>query len=129
MNIISIDHIVLVVRDIAETCKFYQKALGLKPVVDQKGRWSLHFGQNKISLQLQGKVPEIARQTTCGSANFCLITDTPIEEVVMRLNACAVKIIDGPVGREGAIGSLMSVYFYDIDGNLVEVSNQLTENE
>jgi catechol 2,3-dioxygenase-like lactoylglutathione lyase family enzyme len=68
----------------------------------------------------------IARQTTRGSANFCLITDTPIEEVVEHLRACEVEIINGPAQKQGAIGPLLSVYFYDIDGNLVEVSNPLS---
>jgi catechol 2,3-dioxygenase-like lactoylglutathione lyase family enzyme len=126
MNIKSIDHIVLVVADIATTCAFYERVLGLQPVERPAGRWSLQFGQNKISLQAQHKVPVIARQTTRGSANFCLITDTPIEEVVEHLRACEVEIINGPAQKQGAIGPLLSVYFYDMDGNLVEVSNPLS---
>jgi hypothetical protein len=34
-----------------------------------------------------------------------------------------VKIIGGPVERNGAKGEMMSVYFRDPDANLVEVSN------
>jgi catechol 2,3-dioxygenase-like lactoylglutathione lyase family enzyme len=125
MNIHSIDHIVLVVADPLKTCAFYQKVLGLLPVERPHGNWALRFGHNKINLQILGNVPKIASQTTRGSANFCLITDTPIEKVFKHLVACDVEIIDGPVQKEGAIGPLMSLYFYDIDGNLVEVSNQL----
>lgn len=125
MNIQSIDHIVLVVADLAKSCAFYEKALGMQPVENPPGRWALHFGHNKFSLQVEGNVPKIASQTIRGSANFCLITDTPIEDVVEHLKACEVEIIDGPAQRDGATGPLMSVYFYDIDGNLVEVSNQL----
>ncbi len=125
IEILSIDHIVLVVANPVETCAFYQKILGLQPIQDSWGKWSLKFGQNKISLQIQGKVPEIARRTTPGSANFCLITDTPLQEIVAHLKACDVKIIAGPSEKEGGVGPIMSIYFYDIDGNLVEVSNQL----
>ena len=129
IEILSIDHIVLIVANPAETCAFYQEVLGLLPVQDSQGRWSLKFGQNKISLQIQGKVPEIARRTIRGSGNFCLITDTPIEEVIAHLNACSVKIVAGPSKKEGGLGPLMSIYFYDIDGNLVEISNRLSVDE
>ena len=114
-----------VVGDLEETCAFYEKVLGLRPVKGSRGKWSLKFGQSKISLQTEGKVPEIARQTIRGSANFCLITETPIREVAAHLRACGVKIVEGPGQKDGAVGPLMSIYIYDIDGNLVEVSNQL----
>jgi catechol 2,3-dioxygenase-like lactoylglutathione lyase family enzyme len=39
---------------------------------------------------------------------------------------CAfVAIIEGPAARAGGCGSILSVYFRDPDGNLVEVSNPL----
>jgi len=34
-----------------------------------------------------------------------------------------VEIIEGPCDKTGAVGKLLSVYFRDPDGNLVEVSN------
>jgi catechol 2,3-dioxygenase-like lactoylglutathione lyase family enzyme len=37
------------------------------------------------------------------------------------LNRCGVAIIEGPVPRTGARGPMMSVYFCDPDGNLIEV--------
>ena len=116
-----------VAGDSEGTCAFYEKVLGLRPVKGPRGKWSLKFGQSKSSLQTEGKVPEIARQTIRGSANFCLITESPIHEVAAHLSACGVKIVEGPGQKDGAVGPLMSVYFYDIDGNLVEVSNQLAE--
>lgn len=125
MNILSLDHIVLVVKDVAQTCTFYQKVLGIEPVEHPPGKWGLRFGPHKISLQAEGKVPPIASQTTRGGSNFCLLTDTPIEEVVRHLQNCAVEIIAGPAQRDGALGPILSVYFYDPDGNLVEVSNQI----
>ncbi|WP_171179272.1 VOC family protein [Ruegeria sp. HKCCD8929] len=57
--------------------------------------------------------------------NFCLVTDTPIEDVVERLRSHDVTIVEGPAEKLGAIGKLMSVYFRDPDDNLVEVSNRL----
>ncbi len=37
--------------------------------------------------------------------------------------AHGVAIIEGPVPKTGALGPMMSVYFRDPDGNLIEVSN------
>jgi catechol 2,3-dioxygenase-like lactoylglutathione lyase family enzyme len=49
----------------------------------------------------------------------------PIEEVVSHLQRQGVAITAGPGERAGAVGPILSVYFRDLDGNLVEVSNQL----
>ncbi len=65
------------------------------------------------------------RHATAGSADVCLLTETPIEAVVEHLEACGVSLIEGPVRRTGAVHPLMSVYFHDPDENLVEVSNRL----
>ena len=66
-----------------------------------------------------------ARKPVAGSGDFCLITETPIAQVQAHLWACGVAIEQGPVPRTGATGKLLSVYFRDPDGNLVEVSNRL----
>jgi len=60
-----------------------------------------------------------------GSGNLCLLTDTPITEVVAHLAREGVAIVEGPGERAGATGPILSVYLRDPDGNLVEVSNQL----
>jgi len=60
-----------------------------------------------------------------GSGDFCLITETPMAQLQAHLQACGVAIEQGPVPRTGATSKLLSVYFRDPDGNLVEVSNRL----
>lgn len=125
MNISGFDHIVLCVNDVAATLHFYESVLGLEPREERPGKWSLHFGEHKISLQDARTSPSIARDTVPGSGNFCLLTSTPIASVIERLKACNVTIVDGPGERAGAVGKLLSVYFKDPDGNLVEVSNRL----
>ena len=57
-----------------------------------------------------------------GSGDFCLISKTPIDEVVRHLRALGVEILDGPLERTGAKGVIRSIYVRDPDGNLVEVS-------
>lgn len=121
----ALDHIVLCVADVARTCAFYRDLLGMTPREERPGKWSLHFGTNKISLQHAGEAPAIARDTVPGSGNFCLLTEMPIAEVAALLADRGIAIVDGPGERAGATGPILSVYFKDPDGNLVEVSNLL----
>jgi len=92
--------------------------------VDFEGRVALTFGRQKINLHLAGK--EFAPKATHplpGSGDFCLITQTPLAAVIEHLAACQVPIEKGPATRTGATGPILSIYFRDPDGNLVEVSN------
>lgn len=123
MKILGFDHIVLCVHDVAATRRFYERVLGMESREERPGKWSLHFGASKISLQDATTAPALAKKTVPGSGNFCLLTETPMEEVVATLNTERVKIIEGPDERAGATGTILSVYFRDPDGNLVEVSN------
>ena len=125
MQVRSLDHIVLCVGDVATTRSFYERVLGMTSREERPGKWSLHFGVNKISLQDAAAAPEIVRDTIPGSGNFCLLTDVPIPEVVAHLQREGVVVIAGPGERAGATGPILSVYFRDPDNNLVEVSNLL----
>jgi catechol 2,3-dioxygenase-like lactoylglutathione lyase family enzyme len=126
MKIDSLDHFVLTVKDIAATCDFYSKALGMQVVTFGEGRTALAFGSQKFNLHEQGKEfdPKAYRPTP-GSGDICLVTAVPMPEVVAHLRACKVEIIEGPVERTGATGPLLSVYFRDPDLNLIEVSNYI----
>ncbi|MCR9136303.1 MAG: VOC family protein [Alphaproteobacteria bacterium] len=125
MNIYDFDHIVLCVHDVDVTLEFYQRILGLRALEERPGKWSLHFGSCKISVQDVATAPSLAKATVPGSGNFCLVTDTPIDDLVERLHSNAIEIVEGPAEKSGAVGKLMSVYFRDPDDNLVEVSNRL----
>jgi len=50
----SIDHIVLTVRDIDATLKFYVGFLGMKEVSFRGGRKALEFGSQKINIHEYG---------------------------------------------------------------------------
>jgi len=124
MKIDSIDHVVFTVKDINATCQFYSKVLGMDVVTFGEGRKALTFGSQKINLQQLGRESTlIAEKPTAGSADICFVTSVPLSEVITHLNSCGVRLIGGPVKRDGARGSMMSVYFRDPDLNLVEVSN------
>jgi catechol 2,3-dioxygenase-like lactoylglutathione lyase family enzyme len=125
MQIDRIDHVVLTVRDLSATCYFYESLLGMQ-VVHNGNRTSLKFGENKINLHEQGHEFEPkAMHPTPGSGDICLITSTPVEQLVTRLNILGVAIVEGPVERRGATGRIQSVYFRDPDQNLIEVSNYM----
>ena len=125
MKVSALDHIVLCVNDVTATRRFYERVLGMVSREERSGKWSLHFGAHKISLQDAHAQANIARDTVPGSGNFCLLTETSIDDVVTHLKQHAIEIIDGPGQRAGATGLILSVYFKDPDGNLVEVGNQL----
>jgi catechol 2,3-dioxygenase-like lactoylglutathione lyase family enzyme len=126
MQVSRIDHIVLTVADIDATCEFYSRALNMQVLTFGAGRIALSFGQQKINLHQSGKEFEPkAMRPTPGSADFCMITETPISQVMLHLQACGVDLLEGPVRRTGATGPLLSVYFRDPDSNLIEVSNYI----
>ena len=128
VNIERLDHLVLTVKDIAATCDFYERVLGMEITTFGTSRKALAFGRQKINLHQAGQEFEPkAHRPTPGSADLCFITITPVEDVLAHLQHCGVKVIEGPVERTGATGRLLSVYFRDPDLNLIEVSNVLSE--
>lgn len=126
MQIESIDHLVLAVRDISRTCAFYERVLGMQTVTFGDGRKALRFGSQKINLHEVGKEFEPkAFKPVAGSADLCFLTSLPLDQVIEHFLACAVPIIEGPVRRTGATGTLLSIYIRDPDGNLIEVANSI----
>lgn len=127
MKISHLDHLVLTVADIENTCNFYQTVLGFEVITFKGDRKALKFGHQKINLHQLGKEFEPkALQPTPGSADLCFISDTPISEVVGHLNQLSIQIEEGPVERTGAMHPILSVYIRDPDQNLIEISNILT---
>ncbi|RUX05773.1 MAG: VOC family protein [Mesorhizobium sp.] len=124
--IVGIDHFVLTVASLDATCAFYQRVLGFERV-DTPGRpTALAFGNQKINVHEVSRAFEPKAQSpTPGSGDFCLITERPLDEFLAGLEANHVTVELGPVERLGARGPMMSVYFRDPDGNLVEVSQYL----
>jgi len=118
----GIDHLVLCVRDVSATIAFHERVLGMTAREERPGKWSLHFGSNKLSLQDALAAPSIARETVPGSGNFCVLADEPMEAILAHLGREGVAVVDGPGERDGATGTILSVYVRDPDGNLVEIS-------
>jgi catechol 2,3-dioxygenase-like lactoylglutathione lyase family enzyme len=126
VRIDRLDHLVLTVADPEKTIAFYRDVLGMEEVTFGEGRTALAFGASKINLHRAGHEFEPkADRPTPGSADVCLITTTPLEQVRDELTAHGVPVEEGPVERTGARGPLLSVYVRDPDANLVEISNAL----
>jgi catechol 2,3-dioxygenase-like lactoylglutathione lyase family enzyme len=124
LKIDRIDHIVLTVHDLERTLDFYARVMGMEPVTFAGGRRALAFGRQKLNLHQSGREFEPkALHPAPGAIDLCFISETPLADVIAKLEAEGVVVIEGPVDKTGALGPMKSVYFRDPDGNLIEVSN------
>ncbi len=124
MTIDRIDHVVMTVRNVPDTCAFYSRVLGMSVVTFADDRKALAFGRQKINLHQAGwEFQPKADAAAPGTMDICLITSVPLGDVARHLQTCGVEIIEGPIGKTGAVGAIRSVYFRDPDSNLIEVSN------
>ena len=124
-----IDHIVLTTRDREGCVRFYTQVLGMALESFQtpsETRWALKFGNQKINVRPRGadKVEWFtADHVAAGSDDLCFLTASTPDEVVAHLKANGVAIEEGPVAKQGARGTLRSVYCRDPDGSLIEISS------
>ncbi|EAR59556.1 VOC family protein [Neptuniibacter caesariensis] len=124
-----LDHLVLTVKSIDDSVRFYTDVLGMEKEVFGEGRVALKFDSQKINLHQQGKEFEPKAQAqTPGSADLCFITHLPIEEALEQVSDKGVMIIEGIVPRTGATGPIQSFYFRDPDNNLIEISSYSVES-
>ena len=126
--ITSLDHLVLTVRDLEATVRFYCDGLGMEArrFGPNQERVALHYGSQKINLHELGKEFEPkADLPTPGSADLCFLTDQPVAELKTKLEAAGLTIVEGPVARTGAVSPILSIYLRDPDANLIEIANEL----
>jgi catechol 2,3-dioxygenase-like lactoylglutathione lyase family enzyme len=123
MKVDRLDHLVLTVKDLDATCRFYARVLGLEVLRFGDQRKALACGSQRIHLHQVGQELEpMAHRPTPGSADLCFLVSASMENLLAHLQRCRVTIILGPVRRIGAAGELESVYFRDPDLNLIEVA-------
>jgi len=130
LSVEAFDHIVINVRDVEATARWYQRVLGMKREDKErrpgKMRTSVHFGRQKINLRPVSASQQdwiTGQQVTAGSDDLCFLTGSTPQQVVEHFKACGVAIEEGPSEKQGAMGTLVSVYCRDPDGNLIEVSS------
>jgi catechol 2,3-dioxygenase-like lactoylglutathione lyase family enzyme len=86
----------------------------------------VHFGRQKNNIR-----PASASQKDCytgsaiaaGSDDLCFLTKSTPQQVADHLKACGVTVEEGPTDKQGAMGTIVSVYCRDPDGNLIEISS------
>ena len=121
-----VDHVVLTTRDKAACIRFYAEVLGMKLThfkTPTEERLAFSFGEQKINLHEWGREFEPrAHVAVPGSLDLCFIASVPLDDVIARLEANQLKIIEGPVMRTGATSRIRSVYLRDPDLNLIEIS-------
>ena len=118
--ITGLDHIVLTVRDVDAAAAVFARVLGMVPVTFAGNRRAVTFGSQKINLQSLGQ--ETRNRAVIGSGDLCLLSDWPMDRITDHLAAEGIPILEGPVVKTGATGPILSVYFHDLDENLIEVS-------
>ena len=122
-SINRIDHLVLTVASLEETCMFYETVLGFKRHEAAGQPTALAFGDCKINAHAADHTFEPkAVHPTPGAGDFCLITTDSIDDWIAQLARHGVSVETGPLEREGAKGAMTSIYFRDPDRNLIEVS-------
>jgi catechol 2,3-dioxygenase-like lactoylglutathione lyase family enzyme len=123
MQVESLDHLVLTVADVEASAIFYRRVLGLQRVVFGAGRMALQLGRQKINLHpADAPLQPHALRPTPGSADLCFVTQVTLGDWLMHLAASGVLLEAGPVPRTGALGPMISIYFRDPDGNLIEIA-------
>src|SRR5271168_2157628 len=131
VRVTALDHLVINVSDVARSAEWYRRVLGMEIKVFDPGngkppRTSLISGKQKINVRPRDadKVEWFtADHDAAGSDDLCFLTTAAPEAVVAHLKACGVAIEEGPVTRQGARGTLRSVYCRDPDGSLIEISS------
>ena len=128
VKITEMDHIVLRVKDVEESLRFYTETLGLKSErVEQWRAGEIRFPSARlnddtiIDLFASDQEP-IARDGVRNQDHFCMVIEpTDMEELKAKFEALGVGIQAGPGKRWGSHGDGISLYLYDPDNNVVEL--------
>jgi len=128
--ILSIDHIVLTVKDMDKTIVFYRDVLGMTlhsfcPERTTEKRYSLNFGNQKINLHKSDSLynPH-ANKPLPGTADICFLSSMSLDKWKSIFIKNNIIVEEGPVQRTGATGNILSLYVRDPDMNLIEISNK-----
>ena len=120
-----LDHIVITCRDVEVSASWYQRVLGMdREEYGRNRRCALRFGGQKINLRpALASGWSSAEAALPGSQDLCFVTAMQTDDVIEHLQSCGVAVVEGPVGRLGALGPINSVYCHDPDENLIELAS------
>jgi catechol 2,3-dioxygenase-like lactoylglutathione lyase family enzyme len=129
----GLDHVVLLVRDMAEAQHFYEQVLGcsVDRELSQYGMLQLRAGASLIDLvDIGSNEGEWARPETEGGRNMdhvCIATG-PCTVQAMRAHLAhhGIAIVEEGI-RYGANGDGMSFYICDPTGNQIELKSPIAD--
>ncbi len=128
VKIPEMDHIVLRVKDVETSLKFYTETLGLKPErIEEWRAGKIRFPSARINadtiIDLFASDQEpIDKDGVKNQDHYCMVIEkTDMEELKSKFEAMGVGIQAGPGQRWGSHGDGTSLYVYDPDDNVVEL--------
>ena len=128
VKITEMDHIVLRVKDVETSMKFYVDVLGLQPErVDQWRAGEVRFPSARLNADtiidfFASDQETIGREGVKNQDHYCMVIEkTDMEELKDKFEAMGVDIQAGPGKRWGSHGDGISLYIYDPDNNVVEL--------
>lgn len=128
MAIRRVNHIVLKVRNLVESDKFYRGALGLSRVGERAGMWFYSAGEHHHDLALieVGEQASSPGQRQTGLFHFCFDVDSEsaLASLHRRCREAGIEIL-GEVDHN----IMRSFYVRDPDGNIVELGVDLPHEE
>ena len=128
VKITEMDHIVLRVKDVETSLKFYTETLGLKPErIEEWRAGKIRFPSARINadtiIDLFASDQEpIDKDGVKNQDHYCMVIEkTDMEELKSKFEEMGVGIQAGPGQRWGSHGDGTSLYIYDPDYNVVEL--------
>ena len=128
VKITEMDHIVLRVKDVEASMKFYVDVLGLQPErVDQWKAGEVRFPSARLNADtiidfFASDQETIGREGVKNQDHYCMVIEkTDMEELKTKFESMGVDIQAGPGKRWGSHGDGISLYIYDPDNNVVEL--------
>ena len=128
VKITEMDHIVLRVKDVEESLRFYTETLGLQPErVEQWRAGEVRFPSARLNADtiidfFASEERPASREDGRNQDHFCMVIEkTDMEELKTKFEGIGVEIQAGPGKRWGSHGDGISLYIYDPDDNVVEL--------
>ena len=128
VKITEMDHIVLRVKDVEESLRFYTQILGMTDErVEQWRAGEIRFPSVRINADtiidfFAADQEPIGREGIKNQDHYCMVIEkTDMEALKAKFEALGVDIQAGPGKRWGSHGDGISLYIYDPDDNVVEL--------
>ena len=128
VKITELDHIVLRVRDVETSLRFYTQVLGMPAErVEQWRAGEIRFPSARLNADtiidfFASDQKPIGREGAKNQDHFCMVIEpTDMEELKAKFEGIGVDIQAGPGKRWGSHGDGISLYIYDPDDNVVEL--------